>query len=288
MGGQKVANAVERLKAEGIPNYSYPEEAMACLKHLVAQAQWRRKRVHRPIRYETDRAGAKAVIKEVRASGRQTLTEDQARRLLGCYGLRFPKTAFIREPEEALREAERITYPVVMKVVSPDVLHKTDVGGVALNIKGPKELKDAYYRILSNVKRNLPQATIKGFLISEMLVGGREVIVGLTYDRSFGHLLMFGLGGVYVEVLKDVSFRVVPASRDDILEMVHEVKTYGLLTGVRGQRPVDIEAIVEVLARVNQLAMELPEVQELDINPLMVMEKGAVALDARVILTESR
>ncbi|RMG00490.1 MAG: CoA-binding protein, partial [Nitrospirae bacterium] len=286
MGGNKVKGAVERLKDEGIPNYSYPEEAMACMRHLVAHARWRKRTFKKPSRYEADRTAAREIIKKAYSEGRQALTEDEARQLFQCYGIRVPVSAFVREPEEALIEADRIGYPLVMKVVSPDIIHKSDVGGVVLDIKTPSELKDAYYRILASVKRAMPEARIKGFLLSEMLQGGREVIVGLTEDRSFGHLLMFGLGGVYVELLKDVSFRVVPVTGEEIIEMIHEVKAYGLLSGARGQRPADIGAIVEVMERTNQMAMELPGIQELDINPLMVMEKGALAIDARVILKE--
>ncbi len=288
MGGQRVATAVAKLKSEGIPNYSYPEEAMVNLKHLVAHGRWRRRPRQKTLKFDVDLQKAKTLIRQLRASGRQTMTELQARALLECFGLRFPRTAFVRELDKALTEAERIGYPVVMKVVSPEILHKSDLGGVVLDIRDPGALKEAYYRILSSVKTRMPRATIKGFLVSEMLSGGREVIVGLTKDRSFGHLLMFGLGGVYVEVLKDVAFRVVPASSQDLYEMVHEVKTYALLTGARGQRPVDIDAIVEVLGRVNQMAMQLPEIQELDINPLMALPEGAVALDARVVLSEHR
>lgn len=284
MGGEKVSSAVENLTREGVPNYSYPEEAMATVSQMVRYSQWKRTPRSKVLRFKTNRREARDILKEAFSSGRQTLTEAEARRVLSSYGIPFPRTAFVHEPEEALKEAEAIGYPVMMKVVSPDILHKTDVGGVVLNIEDPKQLRDAYYRILSSVKTRMPHARIEGFFLSEMLKGGREVIVGLTKDPSFGHLLMFGLGGVYVEVLKDVSFRVVPASERDLREMVREIRTYGLLTGARGQAAVDMDAIVEVLARVNQLAMELPEVQELDINPLYVMSEGAVALDARIIL----
>ncbi|RME66091.1 MAG: hypothetical protein D6778_05290 [Nitrospirae bacterium] len=285
MGGEKVSSATERLSKEGIPNYSYPEEAMTTVSHLVRYSQWKRTPKSKVLRLKTQRSKAKSILREALGSGRQTLTEDEAREVLSSYGISFPRTAFVHEPEEAIRQAETIGYPVMLKVVSPDILHKTDVGGVVLDIENPKQLRDAYYRILSSVKTRMPFARIKGFFLSEMLKGGREVILGLTKDQSFGHLLMFGLGGVYVEVLKDVSFRVVPATERDLREMVQEIRTYSLLTGARGQSSVDVEAIVEVLAKLNQLAMELPEVQELDINPLYAMPEGAVALDARIILS---
>jgi acetate---CoA ligase (ADP-forming) len=157
---------------------------------------------------------------------------------------------------------------------------------VKLNVGTPKEAEDAFLEITTNARRFMPQAFLKGVLISEMVRGGKEVILGVTHDRTFGHMIMFGLGGIYVEVLKDVSFRIAPLTRRDALAMVQEIRTVGLLRGARGERPADLEAIAENIVRLSVLVTDFPEIQELDINPLVVMEKGAVALDARIIFKQ--
>ncbi len=170
-----------------------------------------------------------------------------------------------------------------MKISSPDILHKTEVGGVRVNVKTPNKAEDAFLEITSNVRRIMPDAFIKGVMIFEMLKGGKEVILGVTFDRTFGHMIMFGLGGIYVEVLKDVAFRIVPVARQDAIAMVNEIKTIGLLRGARGEPPADINAIASAIVNLSCLVSDFPEIQELDVNPLMVMEKGAMALDARII-----
>ncbi len=175
---------------------------------------------------------------------------------------------------------------MVLKISSPDILHKTDVGGVKVGVKTAKEAEDAFLSITTNARRSLPQAYIKGVMVYEMIKGGKEVILGVTRDRTFGPMIMFGLGGIYVEVLKDVSFRIAPVSRRDALNMVNEIKTVGLLKGARGAKPVDLAAIADNIVRLSTLVTAFPEIQELDINPLVVREQGAVALDARIIFSQ--
>jgi acetyltransferase len=160
------------------------------------------------------------------------------------------------------------------------------VGGVRVNVKTANEVEDAFLEITANARRLMPDSFIKGVMIFEMLKGGREVILGVTYDRTFGHMIMFGLGGIYVEVLKDVAFRIVPVSRHDALAMVNQIKTIGLLRGARGERPSDIDAIASYIVNLSCLISDFPEIQELDVNPLMVMEKGAIAVDARIIFEQ--
>jgi acetyltransferase len=180
-----------------------------------------------------------------------------------------------------------IGFPVVMKISSPDILHKTDVGGVTVGVKSAKEAEDAFLSITANARRFMPQAFLKGVMVYEMVKGGKEVILGITSDRTFGPMIMFGLGGIYVEVLKDVSFRIAPVARRDALAMVNEIKTIGLLKGTRGEKAVDLDAIADNIVRLSTLVTAFPEIQELDINPLVVMEMGAVALDARIIFSQS-
>jgi len=212
--------------------------------------------------------------------------EDEAMQVLTSYGFQFPKRALARTSKEAARAASQIGFPVVMKISSPDILHKTDVGGVRMNVKTPKEAEDAFLEITSNARRIMPDAFIKGVMLFEMLQGGKEVILGVTYDRTFGHMIMFGLGGIYVEVLKDVAFRIVPVARRDALAMVNEIRTVGLLRGARGERPADINAIASYIVNLSCLVSDFPEILELDVNPLMVMEKGAMAVDARIIFKQ--
>jgi acetyltransferase len=211
------------------------------------------------------------------------LGEDDAAAILAHYGFRFPRKALARASREAATLASKIGFPVVMKIASPDILHKTDVGGVKLNVKSAHETEDAFIEITTNARRFMPQAFIQGVMIYEMISGGKEVILGVTHDRTFGHMLMFGLGGIYVEALKDVSFRISPVSHRDAQAMVNEIKTSALLRGARGEKAVDMNAVVESILRLSSLVTDFPVIRELDVNPLVAMEKGAVALDARVI-----
>ncbi|MBU0702293.1 MAG: acetate--CoA ligase family protein, partial [Chloroflexi bacterium] len=176
--------------------------------------------------------------------------------------------------------------PVVMKIASPDILHKTDVGGVKLNLRSPNDVRDAFDLMVYRAGRYVPDANIWGCQVQQMVQGGREVLLGMSRDPQFGPLVAFGLGGIYVEALKDVAFRVAPFSRQEADEMIHEIRSYPLLEGVRGEAPSDHEAMVEALLRISQLVTDFPEIVELDVNPLMVFEegRGAMAIDMRLVL----
>ena len=186
--------------------------------------------------------------------------------------------------EDAIKAAEKIGYPIVLKIVSPQVLHKSDAGGVLINIKDEEGLREGYNTILKNVKKHVPDAEITGILVQEMAPMGTEVIVGSTNDPTFGPTIMFGLGGIFVEILKDVSFRLAPITKMDAEEMVKEIKAYKILEGARGMPPVDQETIVEILLATSKMLMECPEIKELDMNPVLVYEEGARIVDARIIL----
>jgi acetyltransferase len=175
---------------------------------------------------------------------------------------------------------------VVLKVASPDILHKTDVGGVKLNLRSPEDVRDAFDLIVYRASRYMPDAHVWGCLVQEMVTGGREVLLGMNRDPQFGPLVAFGLGGIYVEALKDVAFRVAPFSRQEAQEMIREIRSYPLLEGVRGEAPADHEAMVDSLIRISQLVTDFPEIVELDINPLTVFEegRGAMAIDMRLVL----
>ena len=224
------------------------------------------------------------IFEEARKGGRTYLLEPEAKMICMEYGIPVTRFRVAKTREEALRFAEEIGYPVVLKIVSPDVIHKFDVGGVILNLKSAKNVQDAYDKILTNVKKHRQDARIVGVFVQEMAPPSTEIIVGATKDPQFGPALMFGLGGIFVEVLKDVTFRIAPITELDAREMITEVKAYPILRGYRGQPPADIEAIVQILLNTSRLMMDYPEIKELDLNPIMVYEKGAKTVDARIIL----
>jgi len=224
------------------------------------------------------------VFEDARAEGRNFLFEHEAKSLCSIYGL--PVTRFIvsKTEDEAVEAARELGFPVVLKIVSPQVLHKSDAGGVLIDIKDEEGVRAGYNRILENVKAKVPGAKITGILVQEMAPSSTEVIVGSTKDPTFGQTIMFGLGGIFVEVLKDVSFRLVPITRKDAEEMIREIRSYKILEGARGMLEADQEALVDILLKTSRMLMECPEIAEFDMNPVLVYEKGAKIVDARVIL----
>ena len=208
--------------------------------------------------------------------------------MIASYGFKVPKSILALTSREAVLAAKEIGYPLVMKIVSPDILHKTDVGGVRVGIENDQQVEDAFFDITSQSRQYLSSATILGVSIQEMVVGGKEVILGVTKDPQFGPLIMFGLGGIYVETLKDVSFRIAPLSIMDADEMIREIRSFPLLKGVRGEQPTDLAALKEYLLRLSQLVTDFPDIVEMDINPLIVKTEGegAFAADARITLEE--
>ncbi len=229
-----------------------------------------------------DSERARKIIEGVKASGRRNLLETEARELLEVYGVKMPPAVLAESPEEAAEAASVMGFPVVLKVVSPQILHKSEVGGVKLDLKGEEEVKDAFEEIVKRARE--VSSEVLGVLVTPMAPRGQECIVGLVRDRQFGPVVMFGLGGVFVEVLKDVSFRVVPLMDLDLQEMVREIRGYRILEGIRGEPPKDVEALTEIIARVAQMGVDLPEVKEVDLNPVIVHEQGATVVDARAIL----
>ena len=224
------------------------------------------------------------IFKEAYREGRKYLLETEAKTV--CMEYEIPVTSFklAKNEAEAVKFAEEIGYPIVLKIVSPDIIHKSDVGGVIVDLKSAKDVRNAYKQIIENVKRHKPKAKIVGLLVQEMVPSSTEVIVGAIKDPQFGPAVMFGLGGIFVEVLKDVTFRVAPITEDEAQEMITEVKAYPLLKGYRNTPPVDIDAITKILLNTSRLVMEHQEIKELDLNPIMVYEKGAKTVDARIIL----
>jgi acyl-CoA synthetase (NDP forming) len=224
------------------------------------------------------------IISQVQHEGRKALLETEAKTV--CMDYSIPVTAFklAKNEDEAAKFAEQIGFPVVLKIVSPNIIHKSDAGGVIVNLNSTIEVRSACGKILKNVKKYNSAAKIVGVLVQEMAPQSTEVIVGAIKDSQFGQTLMFGLGGIFVELLKDVAFRIAPVTREDVVEMITEVKAYPLLTGYRNTPPADLEAIISILLNTSKLVMDNPEIKELDLNPIMVYEKAAKTVDARIIL----
>jgi acyl-CoA synthetase (NDP forming) len=226
------------------------------------------------------------IIDRVRREARTVLTEVEAKELLAQAGVAVNDTRLAVSREEAVALSRQIGFPVALKIASPDVIHKSDSGGVRLGLKTAKQVARAYDDIFTAIKQKYPEATVQGVSVQKMARPGVEVIIGMSQDAQFGPVLMFGLGGVLVEILKDVSFRIVPLTRRDAHEMVRELKGYPLLEGYRGQEPADIPYLEELLLKVSWFIEATPEIKELDINPLFAYRDGALAVDARVILEE--
>ncbi len=227
------------------------------------------------------------IIEGVLAQGRKSLVEFEAKEILKAYGLPVPEEKLAKTLDEALKYAEEIGYPVVLKLMSPQILHKSDAKVVLLNIKNPEELRQKWEEIHENARRYRPDAEILGVLVAPMLKVGREIIIGVTEDPQFGHALMFGLGGIFVEVLKDVTFRIIPIEEKDAWKMLREIKGYPILSGARGEPPADMKAIVDLMLRVSKLVDDLRDyIKEMDLNPVFVYPEGegAVVVDARIIL----
>ena len=224
------------------------------------------------------------VIDKVRKEGRFILTEFESKKILKQIGIPVVETKLAKTQKEAVSFSQKIGFPVALKIISPDVIHKTDSGGVKLGLKNVSEVREAYHEILEGVRKQYPDAIIHGVSVQKMVRPGTEVIVGTSKDPQFGPVIMFGLGGIFVEILKDVSFRVVPVNRKDAQEMVKEIKGYPLLQGYRGKEPANVPALVEMILKISNLIHKNPQIKELELNPVFAYKDRAVAVDARIIL----
>jgi acetyltransferase len=286
MGEAKMGIGIEILKEYKVPNYPFPERAVQALGAMLNYRLWLERPPSTIEDFEVDMERVRRILDRARSEGRFALGNAEAKEVIFAYGIQIPASLLASTPDEAVDIADEIGYPVAMKIASPDILHKTDIGGVKLNINNPADVRDAFDLLFFRATRYMPEAEILGCLVQEMVIGGKEVIIGMNRDPQFGPLLMFGLGGIYIEAIRDVSFRLAPLSRKEAEEMVSEIRGWELLRGVRGEKPVDIEAIVDCILRVSQLVTDFPEIMELDLNPLIVREKGrgAVCVDTRLII----
>ena len=280
MGRKGLPEGRAELAEANVPAYIFPESAASALAHMNRYRRWLARPVGAVRAFEVDRAAADAVIGRAGADG--YLASADVLALLRAYGLPTLQSRLARDPAEAGRAAAALGLPVVMKIVSPDIVHKTDVGGVMLDLRTEDEVERAAVEMLDRIGRRVPDARIEGVMIEQYVRGGRETIIGMSEDPSFGPVLMFGLGGIYVEALHDVTFRIHPVSDIDAHEMVRAIRGVKLLQGVRGEPPADLAAVEEAIQRISQLVGDYPQIVELDINPFVVFEKGGVAVDARI------
>ncbi|RMH23258.1 MAG: CoA-binding protein [Gemmatimonadetes bacterium] len=286
MGREGLPQGRAELREAGIPTYIFPESAARALAALVRYGRWRERRPADTPAPRGDPDRVRRILEAARAGGRSRLLEPEAMDVLEAYGIPVVEHAVVRDVAGALEAAERFGYPVVAKAVSPDLVHKSDVGAVRVDLRTPEELGEAVADMLQRLASEAPDARVEGILVSRFLGGGRETILGMTTDPTFGPVLMFGLGGVYVEALGDVTFRVPPLDEGEARDMVRSIRGHALLAGVRGDPPADEEALVDAIRRLARLVDDHPDLVELDVNPFLVFEQGAVAVDARITLAE--
>jgi acetyltransferase len=287
MGADTVKKGIDILRKNRIPQYPVPERAAKAMTEMVKYNQYKSRPLRIIERFAVNKHPVMKIIKSYRSRNLLEIGEFDAKTIMESYGMTIPEGHFASTSEEAVRFANEMRYPVAMKISSPDILHKSDVGGVKIGLGSPTEVEDAFDLMMLRVGAKIPDADIKGVLVEEMITSGKEVILGMKKDPQFGPMLMFGLGGIFVEVLKDVSFSLAPITAKECKKMIESTKTYKLLTGVRGQKAVDIQSIITSLLQLSQLVIDFPEFEEVDINPLKVGQpgEGSYVVDARIILS---
>ena len=287
MGASDVASGIDIIQKRNIPHYQLPEDMC---KSFAAAYNFKKRldiKISPPEIFEdVDSKTVKSILKKAASDGRKFLTEEEGIKILDSYKLPVLPHGLAKSEDEAAKMAEKIGFPVVLKIMSEDIVHKFDVGGVQLNLNSIEEVRTAYGEMMRNVKAAMPEARIKGILVQKMVKGGEEVIIGLKRDYTFGPVIMFGLGGIFVEVFKDVRFRVAPVAKETVYEMIREIRSYHLLTGARGRSKKDIDSVVNCIQRISQLAVDCPQIKELDINPLLVQDEGGgcFVTDTKIML----
>jgi acetyltransferase len=286
VGGEDVEKAIVNLRKDNIPVFSDVYDAVSALGVAFRYKNYLMETDRSIDEAAIDIEQIKRIISRVRQDQRTFLLADEGAAMMNAAGISVPKSMIAKSLEQAVEFAEKIGYPVVMKIVSRDILHKSDAGGIALNLLTRKEVIDAYEAILHNCKAYKAKAVIDGIEVCEMIKKGTELIVGARQDLSFGPIVMCGLGGIYVEVMKDVVFRGVPLNRREAMKMVKEIKSFPLLMGVRGEKPKDIEGVIDTIIKVGTIIRHCPDITDIEINPIVVYEQGhgVKALDARILI----
>ena len=290
MGADIISRGVEMLRENRIPCYSIPERASRAMREMVTYSTYRARPLRVIERFAVNKIPVMKIMKAAANRGVYEIGESEAKTILEAYNFNVPPGAVAMSVDEAERFANELGYPVAMKISSPDILHKSDCGGVKIGLMNAQAVQDAFELMMLRIKRKKPEAELRGVLLEKMILGGKETILGMKKDPQFGPMLMFGLGGIFVEVLKDVSFGLAPLTSEECLKMLESTRSYKLLTGVRGEKGVDIPAIVLSMQRLSQLVIDFPEISEIDINPLKAGYEGdgAFVIDARIILSKNR
>ncbi|MBD3226875.1 MAG: CoA-binding protein [Candidatus Lokiarchaeota archaeon] len=287
LGGKSNRTEVERLRKNGIPCYEFPEGAVRAIRGLFLYSQALKKKEEEIKTFDVDNEKVIRIFNKVLDDERLVLLEHEAMKVAEAYELPVPPTKLAKSPKEAIEKGKEMGLPVVLKISSPDITHKSDLGGIELNLKSNEEVRRAYNNIMHNISERMPNAKIYGITVQKMMnIEGKEIIIGSNNDPQFGHLIMCGFGGIYVNFLEDVAFRLNPISSQEAMEMLSETKVYKLLKGVRGEPPSDIESLIDSILRVSQLLRENQCINELDINPIIVYEKneGVTVLDIKIAL----
>ena len=288
MGGGTVTKGIEEIEKAGIPNFSFPERAIRALSILVKYGDYlKSSQIETIPRFRVNKKKVSSVFNHVREDKRVTLTWTEATEVVSAYGIPATIPQLANTADGAIQSANRIGYPVVLKIESPHILHKTDIGGVRLNVNTAEDVRRIFFELVGRAHIYYPKATILGINVSKMVPLGRELIIGMTRDITFGPLIMFGLGGIYVNFLKDVTFGLAPLSEREVVEMIEQTKAYTLLRGIRGEARSDIDSIIDVILRFSQLVTDFNEINEIDINPLSVYEedKGCLCLDVKITIS---
>ena len=277
----------EILADGGVPYYTYAEGAIRTLRAMLTFSNWISQPPGKITKFKVNKAKAKKIFDKVKKEKRPNLLEEEGQEVLRAYGLPLPKSTLAKNESEAVKAAKKIGYPVVMKIASPQIIHKSDAGGVKVNLTNESEIKSAFKEIVKNAKKYNKKAEIKGVLIVEMVKGGKEMIIGSKQEPGMGPVIMLGMGGIYVEVLKDVTFRLAPVTNKEADDMISEIKMQKILEGVRGEKPSDKAKLSECIQRLSQLVSDFKEIKELDMNPVLVLEKGkgCKILDVRIGLS---
>ncbi len=274
----------EILAAGNVPYYTYAEGAIRTLAAMLKFSAWVSSPEGQVIKFKVNKAKAKKIFDRAKREKRQNLLEEEGQEILKAYGLPLPRSALAQTEADAVNIAKKIGYPVVMKITSPQIIHKSDAGGVKVNLTTDAEIRSTFRSIISNAKKYDSKAEIKGVLIVEMIHGGKEMIIGSKMEPGFGPVIMLGMGGIYVEVLKDVTFKLAPVTRREADDMITSIKTRRMLQGVRGEKPSDVAKLSECIQRISQLVSDFEVIKELDMNPILIMEKGkgCRVLDVRI------
>ncbi len=285
LGGQDILPGRERLCAAGLPAYDSPERAVAALRAMYHYSLWKNRPPRQITHFRVNRRRVERIITRRQRTERLTVGEVKGKAILNAYGFKIPLGALAISQEEAVEIAERIGYPVALKIVSPNIIHKSDMGGIQLDLSSAVAVEDAYDLMSLKIRKRAPHAVIDGIYVEEMVARGLEVILGMNRDPQFGPMLMFGLGGIFVEVLKDVAFHLAPITESEAVQMLKSTRSYAMLEGKRGQQDVDVNAIAVGLQRISQLTTDFPQITELEINPFIVGDVGTEPIVADVHMT---